>query len=520
MGNIANRIAVFADLHYTVESGRLKGEVLRWAVVEAARRGCDAIVCAGDMIASGRKAEAEAVAAILHGEGRAPARPQLPVSFTPGNAELRCPDESAEVLSILAGAPPPEGVALVDSSRGWGNGALGDRALPTGMLVITHVPPPGSAGILPADNGGADTPPCKIIAGHTHRDSEAPGLSIVRGLDPDKAIGGPPAFAIYGRGADGSWRREENAEFPGVFPCEWSAAFRRDFLEDLGLSTMSDPFGGLDFAIANGIRCIELRARSWTPEDFGALRAKVREWRAKGGHILSLHLSEPIFAEGVAQGVERLCGDCRDAIALGCDRVTLHVPKIPAADYDASIGLMRQTYAKALAPLADAGVAIGIENMHMTDADRMPGTCGGASNHSPKRRFGYTPDECARQLALLREIPRLRVGFHLDIGHARNNAPFSTQFPVGAWYELLGAEVNGMHIHQVGQKPDGSFRNHRPLLGFFERLIALSSLVMARQRGILPRAPMFLEVRDGLGPESWRALFETITSHASASWMR
>ncbi len=57
---------------------------------------------------------------------------------------------------------------------------------------------------------------------------------------------------------------------------------------------------------------------------------------------------------------------------------------------------------------------------------------------------------------------------------------------------------------------NGTFRNHRPLLGFFDPLVSLSSLVMARQRGILPRAPMFLEIRDGLSPVSWSAL------HASA----
>ena len=486
-----NRIAVFADLHYTVESGRLKGEVLRWAVREASRRGCEAIVCAGDMIGSGRKAEADAVAAIL-------AESALPVSFPPGNAELRCPAESAEALAILAGAPPPDGVILADSSRGWWDGALGDRALPAGMLVVTHVPPPcGSHGVL--------APPL-VVAGHTHRDSEAPGLSIVRGLDPDKALGGPPAFAIYGRDADGAWRREEDVAFPGVSPSEWDASFRRDFLDDLGLATMDDPFGGLDFAIRNGVRCIEFRARSWSQGNFDALRAKVREWRASGGRILSLHLNELSFACGAlegrtlpstAQGVDGLRGDCRDAVALGCDRVTLHVPKIPAADYDASIDLMRRAYAEALAPLAGTGIAIGVENMHTTPADK---------EDFSRRRFGYTPEECKRQIALLRDIPGLRVGFHIDIGHARNNAPFSTQFPVGAWYELLGAEVNGMHIHQVERNSDGSFRNHRPLRGFFEPLISLASLVMARQRGILPRAPMFLEIRDGLGQESWLAL--------------
>ncbi|MBR0057104.1 MAG: TIM barrel protein, partial [Kiritimatiellae bacterium] len=239
------------------------------------------------------------------------------------------------------------------------------------------------------------------------------------------------------------------------------------------------------------------RARSWKPEDFDALRAKVREWRASGGRVLSLHLSELSFAGGAAHGVRRLCDDCRDALELCCDRVTLHVPKIPASDYDVSGEGMRHAYAEALAPLAGTGIAIGVENMHVTAADRADWN---------NRRFGYTPEECKRQVSLLREIPGLRVGFHLDIGHARNNAPFSTQFPVGAWYEQLGAEVNGMHIHQVERNSDGSFRNHRPLRGFFEPLISLASLVMARQRGILPRAPMFLEIRDGLGQESWLAL--------------
>ena len=478
----ANRIAVFADLHYTVESGQLKGEILRWAVEESSRCGCEAIVCAGDMIGSGRKAEAEAVAAILN-------ESPLPVSFTPGNAELRCPAESAEVLAILAGAPAPEGVALVDSSKGWGDGALGDRALPTGTLVITHVPPS-----LPPS---ACCPIAFAVAGHTHRDSEAPGLSVVRGLDPDKAQGGPPAFAIFERGADGAWRRAGDCVFPGIAPEEWTDNFRRAFLEDLGLSAMSDPFGALDFAIAGGVACLELRDRTWKPENAAALQSRVAGWRAAGGRILSLHLPELAFRDGEAFNVETLHDASRIALSLGCDRATLHVPKIPAADYETSLDLMRNAYAEALSPLAGSDIAIGVENMHMTAADK---------EVFPRRRFGYTPEECARQIELLRSIPGLRVGFHLDIGHARNNAPFSTRYPIGAWYELLGTEVNGMHVHQVEQAPDGTFLNHRPLTGFFESLISLSSLVMARQRGILPRAPMFLEVRDGLGPESWLAL--------------
>lgn len=491
-GANAMRVAVFADLHWTEETSRLKGEILRWAVDEAVRRGASAIVCAGDMVGSGRRAEARAVAAILN-------ESPLLVSFTPGNAELRTPEESADVKAILAGAPPPDGVALLDSSAGPGNEAL-RAALSTGWLVVTHVPPQVCReSEFPSEFRESKAAPSAtaVVAGHTHRDADLDGISTVRGLDPDKAQGGPPAFAIFERGADSTWHRAEDCAFPGVAPSEWADGFRRAFLKDLGLSAMSDPFGTIDFAIAGAVACLELRDRTWKPEDAAALQARVADWRASGGRILSLHLPELSFREGEAYNVEALREAGRTALSLGCDRVTLHVPKIPAADYETSLDLVHNAYAEALSPLAGSGIAIGVENMHTTAADRADFS---------RRRFGYTPEECARQIELLRSIPGLRVGFHLDIGHARNNAPFSTRYPVGAWYEAIGAEVNGMHIHQVEQAPDGAFLNHRALAGFFEPLISLSSLVMARQRGILPRAPMFLEVRNGLGPESWLAL--------------
>jgi hypothetical protein len=63
-----------------------------------------------------------------------------------------------------------------------------------------------------------------------------------------------------------------------------------------------------------------------------------------------------------------------------------------------------------------------------------------------------------------------------------------------------------MHIHQVVQDEQGKMHNHKPLLGFFDKLIALSSLILARRDGLLRPVPMFLEVRDGLGPESLLAL--------------
>ena len=125
--------------------------------------------------------------------------------------------------------------------------------------------------------------------------------------------------------------------------------------------------------------------------------------------------------------------------------------------------------------------------------------------------FGCTPEECLALLRDLRRIPGLEIGFHLDVGHARNNSPYSTLHPVGAWYGALGAACNGMHLHQVCADERGGLHNHLPLEGLFDGLVSLASLVLARRDGLLRRAPMFVEVRGG-GESSVRALRAAVSA--------
>ena len=504
----ASRIAVFADLHYTRGSAKLKGALLREALRMASALRVEAIVCAGDMLGTGTIAEATDLRALYDAQ-------PLPVWSTPGNAELRTPSESAAANALLANpSPPPDGVLLIDSSAGYpaecrmpnaqctmhneeGQPSnrqtvkpsncvgrdVGDREK-SSLLAVTHVPPDGGAIGL-------------TVAGHLHVDAvrENGACRVLRGLDPDKAIGGPPSFATFVRDDAGVWHHEADHEIAGIRPSEWTAAFRDAFLRDLGISTMYDPFGGLVFATDEHVPCVELRHASWRVDDARALADAVARWRAAGGRVLSLHLPSLRFADGVADGVDTVRDACETARALGCDRVTLHVPKLKADALAVYRDAVTDAYARALAPLAGTDTAIGIENMHMTPGET-PAT----------RSFGYTPEECQTLLADLRRIPGLAIGFHLDIGHARNNAPYSTLFPVGSWYEQLGAECNGMHLHQVVLDAQGTMHNHKPLLGFFDKLIALSSLILARRDGLLRPAPMFLEVRDGQGPASFLAL--------------
>lgn len=484
------KIAVFADLHH-IYGSRIKGLSLHSALETAHGNGVGFVICAGDMLGNGTADEARDIVAIFD-------KAKMPVAFTPGNAELRTPAEAENAARLLKSAPLPAGILLLDSSTGSGPAEMLD-ALPAGgnLLLVTHVPPTSWNGDsreawLAARRRGAIA---LTVAGHLHKDMESDGLRLVRGLDPDKALGGPPSFPVLEDGPDG-WRISQTCVLPGIDPGEWSADFRRAFREDLGFSTMYDPLGGLDFAIRNNVPNVEVRDASWRPEDFRRLREKIGDWRKAGGRILSTHLPALHFENGECSGIGRLADACRAALDMGCDRGTLHVPEIKVGEYDANLELVRDAFAKALAPVAGTAFKIGVENMHMAPRGET----------ATDRSFGYTPGECQRQVALLRSIGGLDAGYHIDIGHARNNAPFDHPWPVSSWYQLLGAECNGMHIHQVTMKPDGAIANHKALTGCFDPLISLSSLILARREGLLPRVPMFLEIRDNLGPDCYLAL--------------
>lgn len=494
-GGVTGRIAVLADLHYVVEAAVMKSAVLRWALGKAKALGCESVVCAGDMLGMGSVREARELRAML-------ASQPLPVFMTHGNSELRTPSETAEALSILAsGATPPSGVVLVDSSHLYANPAELDAITGAAKLLVTHVPPQawGTAPLEAFRRAVARGAVSLAVAGHDHADAilEDGRCVVLRGLDPDKATGGPPSFATFvtdGRG----WWPEATHEFPGIRPEEWADDFRRSFRDDLGLSTMYDPFGGLAFAKDNGVQCVELRHGSWKPEDGDALVAAIRSWRAAGGRVLSSHLPSLSFPDGGISGEGSVREACEVALALGCDRVTIHVPGIKAREWESRKDEVLVAYVRALSPLAGSRVAIGVENMHTT-------------GEAPEDRgFGFIPQECAELIGLLREAVGPSVGFHLDIGHARNNRPFDSRYPLGVWYSALGGMCNGMHIHQVVARPGGVMENHLPLTGFFDKLISLSSLILARRDGVLRPAPMFIEVRGGAGPASWTALADAL----------
>jgi len=135
--------------------------------------------------------------------------------------------------------------------------------------------------------------------------------------------------------------------------------------------------------------------------------------------------------------------------------------------------------------LLDNNITIGIENLHTRDGERTFET----------RNFGCNISECRQWISLLRERYQTeRIGFHLDIGHARNNAPLSATGNLSDYYCEMGSLINGWHFHQVEQQSGGKFKNHRELTGFFTKLISLGGFLLAHRTGQLADAPIFMEV--------------------------
>ena len=385
------------------------------------------------------------------------------------------------------------------------------RGLPEHAVIVTHTPPSywpeDDRALLAEQDGRYDL----IIAGHVHYDSVSGKVRTVRGMDPDKAIGGAPAVMILEDAADGGLAFSELAipELDIADITRWNEADRRAFFAGIGISGMHEPLETLDFAARERIAAFELRFTSLAEVGTDVLKPALARWRGCGGRILSLHLPDLGWKDGALSGSEAVADAIRSAADLACDRLTLHVPKMSvndAADPAVREAVLAET-ARRISEANEAGLTVGIENMHMRKSEKPDGF----------RRYGYTCGECRDWIADLRaRLARPEMtGFHFDIGHARNNAPYSSIEPVGTWLADLGPEMNAMHLHQVEKQP-GAYANHRPLTTLFGPLISLSSLFAAWKTGKVGRIPMFLEIRDSLGPESWRTLRRLILPEAAS----
>ena len=482
------KIAVIGDLHLTDNLKSIKLKALDWALAEIERQNADCIVGIGDLTATGTKKQT----AFLFERIRKCA---VPFFATPGNAELRS-GESGELAQMIPAKGFP--VLAVDSSRDFPTEeALNElKNLPdnAGFLLATHCPPQyWKSGKEIFEDACKRKAVTAIIAGHVHDDRE----NCMRGLDPDKASGGPPMISIFERNSDGTWQRND-ISMPGVAPADWSEAERKAFFDVLGVACLREPMETLKAAAEMKIPVVEHRF-GYPLEISDELMTAISGWRRSGGRILSVHLPE-IYPDK-EDSIEMFKKSVAFALAVQCDRVTVHVPRLIAIDYDSKRHQTVGLYRSLLMPLLEKNIAVGIENLHTSKG----------KTAIDQRTFGCSIEECRDFISALRKSCESNlIGFHLDIGHARNNAPISAVENVSDYFNAEGLPINGFHFHQVAVREDGSFQNHAPILGLYDKLISLSGYFIARRAGELPaEAPVILEINTpGGGIESYKKIRE------------
>lgn len=481
------KVAVIADIHLPGKDTTVKEEIFQWALREAKARQADLIAGAGDLTSLGEVAAAKRIMKQLDGCG-------VPFILTPGNAERRSKDEAEELKRIMQTLREYGDVIAVDSS--CGKLAEADSAflrecassVRKGLLLISHCPAEDWAEedrelLKKMLSDGIVT---MFVYGHKHVDISKPSMECVRGLDPDKASGGAPALVFFTRNADGSWSREDV-----VCPLAEAKSFpedaRKSILNSFGISGMKTPVESLHFAVENKLKIFEIRFSG--AEDFpsGELLEAVKMWRRAGGEYLSLHMPDLKFDGENFSGTEQLQSASRAAVQLGCDGVTLHVPRCFADELDTPEKIDRAAgvAAENIALLFENNISIGVENLHTNVSER----------ENKRYKFGCTGAECMAFInALRRREPGKKIGLHLDIGHARNNMPFSSRETLSDWYADYGHEIVAMHIHQVSRR-EVPWKNHTGFDNFYGMLISLSSLAMARRSGQIGNVPMILELR-------------------------
>jgi predicted phosphodiesterase len=493
------RIAILADIHLSDIAHTAREAALDWALKRLRVEAPDVLLVAGDVTASGTSRAARRFREKMDRGG-------LPFLITLGDSDCRNPKDSEHVRDLLATPRifmDNECVALVlDSSDGCLSicerqavelllGMAEDRS----VVLVSHLCPDAlkedsRAWMKALLQSGAVS---LFIAGHHHADKEATmgnaAIHSVRCLDPDKAIGACAAIAVFEL-HHARWSRRD-IPFPGGDVGRWPPDAREEFLSCLGISCMSDTLGGLAQARGRRVSAVELRAGDALSVPTKSLETSVRQWREDGGKYLSVHMPDLQWDETLEEirSIEAWRAALALAVSLDAQALTLHVPRAPVGHMqpgDKPWEALAEVYCKTLRPAIDKGTVLSIENLHM----------GPAEMADESRGFGYLPHECLGWIRSLRKKSSYdRIGLHLDIGHARNNPPYSKRLGLSQWYALTGAETTGYHLHQVVMA-DGEMENHRPLLGVFGPLISLGSFFWAWHNGQLRHAPLFLEVRD------------------------
>lgn len=465
------RLAVLADLHLPDTLNTLQWNVLDMALDCCRDENAHVLALVGDMIQVGARQAAVQLDERLKQSG-------FPVVSTPGNNEYDTPGV-AEVFRWPTEARFDNVHIMSDNARpGCCSSCTPSSSCSDNdfTVMLGHWPPK----TIPAGTS-------LYIAGHVHKDEDKGVLQIVRGLDPDKVIGNAPAVTFFDIDDNRVYRHER--VLPGFSIDSWDMETRHELLRQIGVSIKSDCDNSLRLAASYGVSAVEL-LHSLTPS-----ASALNEYISSTNGLISVHLPDvdPCKPNIAMDALQR-------GLDWGARQFTVHVPKTSIETWkdprisDAFIN----SYCNLFSQAPDA--VFGIENMHMTQGET-----------ATQRRYGYLPQE---QLTFIAELQHrlkpIHIGAVLDIGHARNNAPFSKSFSISRWYEELRGSIVAMHIHQVVQVENG-FDNHRPLTGWYTPLISLASFLHEWNLNRFSKAPIFIEIRKGDWEQSYAMFKQHLT---------
>ena len=208
------KFIVLADLHLPDRTDTVKEQVLNWIVDVVKQEQPDYLIGAGDLTAYGTIPASERLVQKLKSTG-------VPFLLTPGNAELRSPEVANQVAQILKSIDEKETpFRMIDTSGGWLMYPEQLQDLPDGAILVTHSP----LGCLSQKDRETFSPALEkcdlLITGHLHKDEVNGKCHIVRGLDPDKAIGGVPALVVFEQKAN-EWIRRD-VSYTAADPGSWT----------------------------------------------------------------------------------------------------------------------------------------------------------------------------------------------------------------------------------------------------------------------------------------------------------
>lgn len=465
------KICFMCDLHLPFDKNALQYDILEWAISDIQKKKPDCIAYAGDVTSDGNLEIYKWFVERMIGL-------EIPFLFIPGNSDLRCQANRSEMKHSCSKCENEiDGIKVFavndcDSTVSDAQFSELEKADDNSVVFMHHpikaLSEPHREKMLRWRENHKGT---FLFYGHLHETRVDENNISLQAMDPDKAIGECPCITYF----DTETKKTRQEYYFSPVP--------RDLYEHFGVSCY-DTVKHIEFCVANGLKNLELRPNCINCDQSKLLRI-IAKWRECGGENLCVHLPDVCYNDG---NIKTSDMDFYIALAntLKVDRLTQHVPIVSVEKVNADAEVLEGicSYLAERLNLIDHEIVIGVENMHMTAKDKADGT----------RRFGYLPEECIVFMKTLQKKCKHKVGINFDIGHARNNIPYSQKYQISTWLSQIGKYAVGYHIHQVTY--NGSvFSNHMPINDIYGKLISFASFFKYWSKGVINKAPVIFEMR-------------------------